>query len=376
MNPSVVIKTNFGDIGVELFPEAAPKSVSNFLQYAFDDYYDNLVFHRIDNFESFVIQVGRYSLGVQDGTYLIQDRSSLQRAPVQLESDNGLSNLRGTIGLARSSTPDSATSEFYFNLRDNVGFDYVDSSNPGYTVFGRITSGIEVMDTIGNLELGIWNGIEGLPVSGPAGISKIELLGSSDQFIELEEYVAQSGNIFRINGSVSQVTLVEMSDGAWAVRETGGWSIAKLVGYERVLLNDKAIGLDLDGSAGQAYRVYKAAFDRDPMQGDTEGLGFWIAQIDNGMDMVEVAARFIDSNEFRTLYGENASDGDFLIGLYRNVLDRAPDAGGYAWWMDQLENNPEKTWEKVLADFSESPENQANVAELIGNGIYFDQWVG
>jgi cyclophilin family peptidyl-prolyl cis-trans isomerase len=376
MNPSVVIKTNFGDIGVELFPEAAPKSVSNFLQYAFDDYYDNLVFHRIDNFESFVVQVGRFSLGVKDGAYLIQDRSYLQRPPIELESDNGLSNLRGTIGLARASNPDSATSEFYFNLKDNIRFDYVNSNNPGYTVFGRITSGLEVMDTIGDLELGIWNGIEGLPVSGPAGIIEIELLGDSDQFIKLQEYVAQSENTFRINGSVSQVTLIEMSDGAWAVRETGGWSIAKLIGYERVLLNDRAIGLDLGGSAGQAYRVYKAAFDRDPMQGDTVGLGFWIAQIDNGMDMVEVAARFIDSNEFRTLYGENASDGDFLIGLYRNVLDRAPDAGGYAWWTDQLENNPEKTWQKVLADFSESPENQANVAELIGNGIYFDPWSG
>ena len=111
-------------------------------------------------------------------------------------------------------------------------------------------------------------------------------------------------------------------------------------------------------------------------QGDTVGLGYWIAEIDNGMDMVEVATRFINSNEFRTLYGENASDGDFLIGLYRNLLDRAPDAGGYAWWTDQLKNNPEKTWQKVLADFSESPENQGNVAELIANGIVFDSWVG
>jgi hypothetical protein len=112
------------------------------------------------------------------------------------------------------------------------------------------------------------------------------------------------------------------------------------------------------------------------MEGDTAGLGYWIAQMDNGMDMVEVAARFIDSPEFRSLYGQNPTNGEFLNKVYLNVLDRLPDASGYAWWIDQLDNNPEKTWEKVLADFSESPENQTNVAELIANGIVFDPWVG
>jgi hypothetical protein len=106
------------------------------------------------------------------------------------------------------------------------------------------------------------------------------------------------------------------------------------------------------------------------------GLGYWIAQMDRGMSTVEVAARFIDSNEFRTLYGSNPSNGDFLVRLYQNVLDRSPDQGGYAWWIDQLQNNPEKTWKKVLADFAESPENQSNVLSLIANGITYDLWLG
>ena len=146
-----------------------------------------------------------------------------------------------------------------------------------------------------------------------------------------------------------------------------------LVSVERLVFSDVTVALDLDGVGGQAYRIYKAAFDREP---DSGGLGYWIAQMDNGMDMVEVAARFIDSNEFRTLYGANPTNGEFLTKVYNNVLDRDPDAGGYAWWIDQLENNPEKTWQKVLADFSESPENQANVADLIAEGIPFDPWVG
>ena len=96
--------------------------------------------------------------------------------------------------------------------------------------------------------------------------------------------------------------------------------------------------------------------------------------MDSGMSLFKVAARFIDSTEFRALYGAAPTNGEFLTKVYNNVLDRDPDAGGYAWWMDQLANNPEKTWQKVLADFSESAENQANVAGLIGNGITYDAW--
>ena len=135
-----------------------------------------------------------------------------------------------------------------------------------------------------------------------------------------------------------------------------------------------SVSFDVSGTAGQAYRIYRAAFDRDPMIGDTAGLGYWIAQMDAGMSMTEVAARFIDSTEFRSLYGTTPTNGEFLTKVYNNVLDRDPDSDGYAWWTDQLANNPEKTWQKVLADFSESAENQANVAGLIGNGITYDAW--
>lgn len=135
-----------------------------------------------------------------------------------------------------------------------------------------------------------------------------------------------------------------------------------------------SVSFDVSGTAGQAYRIYRAAFDRDPMIDDTAGLGYWIAQMDSGMSMTEVAARFIDSAEFRSLYGAAPTNGEFLTKVYNNVLDRDPDSDGYVWWTDQLANNPEKTWQKVLADFSESAENQANVAGLIGNGITYDAW--
>jgi len=144
----------------------------------------------------------------------------------------------------------------------------------------------------------------------------------------------------------------------------------------RVQSLDSFRALDVDGNAGKAYRVYKAAFNRDPMKGDKEGLGFWITQIDKGMDLIEVSARFVDSNEFRSLYGTNPTNEQFLTKLYTNVLGRQPEASGYNWWLNQLNTNPEKTKAKVLADFAESAENQTGVLGLIGSGITYEPWVG
>jgi hypothetical protein len=151
----------------------------------------------------------------------------------------------------------------------------------------------------------------------------------------------------------------------------------KISNIERFHFADRSLALDVEGqqSAGRAYRVYKAAFNRDPMQGDTGGLGYWIAQIDNGMDLIEVSARFVDSNEFRSLYGTNPTNAQFLTKLYQNVLGRNPEASGYNWWLNELNTNPSKTKAKVLADFAESSENQAGVASLIGNGITYEPWV-
>jgi len=152
--------------------------------------------------------------------------------------------------------------------------------------------------------------------------------------------------------------------------------VDRLTDVERIDFIDKSIAFDLSGMSGMAYRIYKAAFNRDPMNGDKGGLGYWIAQIDRGMDLIEVSARFVDSNEFRTLYGTNPTNDQFLTKLYNNVLGRQPEASGYNWWLNQLNTNPEKTKAKVLADFAESPENQTGVLGLIGSGITYEPWVG
>ncbi len=167
-----------------------------------------------------------------------------------------------------------------------------------------------------------------------------------------------------------------LTDGKWAVTDTVGSrdGADTLVDIERLRFSDVSVAVDLDGSAGQAFRVYKAAFNRNPSEGDTFGLGFWISQMDSGMDLVEVAARFIDSNEFRALYGSTPTNSEFLSRVYTNVLGRTPDSSGYDWWLNEMNTNPEKTKAKVLADFAESAENKEGVLGLIGNGIAFEAW--
>ncbi len=141
-----------------------------------------------------------------------------------------------------------------------------------------------------------------------------------------------------------------------------------LVNTEELRFSDGVMRLDVDGVPGQAYRIYQAAFDRQP---DTAGLAYWIGRMDAGLNVVEVAARFIDSAEFRTLYGTHPGNADFVTSLYENVLHRAPEPTGYNWWLDELDSG-RRLPDKVLADFSEGPENQLNVVGLIHDGI----WLG
>lgn len=144
--PRVVLKTNMGNITIELNPAKAPKSVENFLQYVNDKHYDGTVFHRV--IPTFMIQGGGFT---QDLTM------KSTRAPIQNEADNGLSNLRGTVAMARTNDPNSATSQFFINVVDNPNLNHFGKDNGqtwGYAVFGKVVSGMEVVDAIKVVERG------------------------------------------------------------------------------------------------------------------------------------------------------------------------------------------------------------------------------
>ena len=137
---------------------------------------------------------------------------------------------------------------------------------------------------------------------------------------------------------------------------------------ERIAFNDGVLGADTEGNAGQAFRLYQASFNREP---DDAGLQFWVEKLDNGeLNLVEVAEEFLGSEEFEKTYGdkETMADDTYLDLLYENVLDRRPDAAGYAFWSDQQDKGLGQ--DEMLVYFSESAENKAQVAPLLNDGIW------
>jgi cyclophilin family peptidyl-prolyl cis-trans isomerase len=145
-------ETTLGDFTIELFDKDAPQSVANFLRYIDDAFFDGTIFHRI--VPGFVIQGGGFT---EDMT---QKRT---QPPVKNEADNGLKNKRGTLSMARTNDINSATSQFFVNLKDN---DFLDHSrgNFGYAVFARVTAGMDVIDKIATVETGRRRGFDDVPV--------------------------------------------------------------------------------------------------------------------------------------------------------------------------------------------------------------------
>lgn len=138
--PRVLIQTSVGDITVELFPEQAPVTVENFLSYVRSGFYAGTVFHRV--ISHFMIQGGGLTEDLQPKP---------TGEPIQNEADNGLSNARGTIAMARTGHPHSATAQFFINVQDNLNLNHTGKTSSaawGYTVFGRVVDGMDVVDDI------------------------------------------------------------------------------------------------------------------------------------------------------------------------------------------------------------------------------------
>lgn len=142
-NPVVVMKTNLGSIKIELNQEKAPKSVENFLKYVDAKHYDGTIFHRV--IAGFMIQGGGFDKTLNE---------KKTNPPIENESKNGLKNVRGSIAMARTSVPNSATSQFYINVVDNKGLDYPSPDGVGYAVFGSVVEGMDTVDKIRNVKTG------------------------------------------------------------------------------------------------------------------------------------------------------------------------------------------------------------------------------
>jgi peptidyl-prolyl cis-trans isomerase B (cyclophilin B) len=144
-NPQVVLQTSKGDIVIELYPEKAPLTVANFLQYVDDGFYDGTLFHRV--IDGFMIQGGGFTDAMEQKP---------TRAPVANEADNGLRNTIGTLAMARTSDPHSATAQFFINVASNSSLDFREKTPRawGYAVFGRVLQGMEVVQAIKEVKTG------------------------------------------------------------------------------------------------------------------------------------------------------------------------------------------------------------------------------
>lgn len=151
--PRVKLDTSAGDILIELDQAKAPKTVENFLQYVKDKHYDGTAFHRV--IDGFMIQGGGFTPEMQQKP---------TRAPIALEASNGLKNDRYTIAMARTGNPNSATSQFFINVKNNDSLNAPNPDGYGYTVFGRVVSGTDVVDKIRAVQTGNKGGMQNVPL--------------------------------------------------------------------------------------------------------------------------------------------------------------------------------------------------------------------
>ncbi len=165
-HPRVALRTSKGTIVLELYPDKAPRTVENFLRYVKEGFYAGTVFHRV--IPGFVIQGGGLTADLQPKP---------THPPIPNEATNGLSNRRGTVAMARTMVVDSATSQFFVNLKDNLFLDHRDETprGYGYAVFGRVVEGMDVVDAIASVPTGIVRGFRDVPKE-PVVIEAAEIL--------------------------------------------------------------------------------------------------------------------------------------------------------------------------------------------------------
>jgi hypothetical protein len=281
--------------------------------------------------------------------------------PVDINND-------GFVDILAESAGAPVTSKLYLNRGDG-SFALTWESAPGDRVQSADVDGDGMRDLVsitGGGAMSVWlNKLKNGHVY-QANFGGSTLLGSSGDDV----FIARTGaNVFHGAGGFDIASLPGARAGYTLARDGAGFTLSgkaidvNLAGVERVLFADRGLAFDLDGVAGQAYRIYQAAFGRAP---DAGGLGFWIAAMDRGTALQDVAGQFVSSNEFLERYGQLDTSA-FVATVYRNVLHRDPDASGLGFWQDYLDGGGNRAM--LLAGFSESNENRAQVIGAIEGGI-------
>ncbi|AXA94129.1 DUF4214 domain-containing protein [Massilia sp. YMA4] len=255
------------------------------------------------------------------------------------------------------------------------GMDYIYGQGGADTLLGnggddQLFSGV-IYNPNGNLPDTVGDRLEGGSgndtLTGADGIDTL-LGGEGDDVLKggngSDSYDGGSGiDLAILSGKWSDYTFAR-TQASIGFKNTAAGTTETLSNVERVKFDDSYRAYDIDGIAGQVYRLYQAALDRPA---DAAGLGYYFDAVAHGRSLQAVAYGFTHSPEFIKMYGANISDEDFVINLYRNALNREYDTEGLAYWTKHLAEGMSR--EQVLLGFSESPENQAAVIGSIQNGI-------
>ncbi|NEX61934.1 DUF4214 domain-containing protein [Noviherbaspirillum galbum] len=204
----------------------------------------------------------------------------------------------------------------------------------------------------------------GTAVDGTAGNDKFNGTAAFQRFSG-----GDGVDLISYGGKKADFVLEKTADG-YTVSKTGGDGGDTLSGVERLVFTDTALALDIDGNGGKVYRLYQAAFNRKP---DSDGLGWQLKAMDDGTPLNQISQNFVSSAEFKSLYGSNPSTVALVNLLYQNVLHRTPQQFETDFWVNIVDNGVpvRQTAAEVLASFSESPENQAQVIGSIQNGMEY-----
>ena len=297
------------------------------------------------------------------------------------------------VSAASNSVDEGSTATFTLtttNTASGTSFTYTLSGISAADVTGGVLSGVAIVNASGTATISVavaadftTEGAETLTVTAQGKSASMTVSDTSKAAVTVRtgtataDAIANSTASENIDGGAGTDTLAYTSNSTTVVISKSGVNtvvtntatgeVDTLVNVERLKFADTAIALDTSGVGGQAYRVYKAAFNRTP---DLGGLGFWISGMDSGASLNSVAQGFVNSAEFKSVYGASPTNAQIVTRFYDNVLGRAAESGGYNYWLGVLDSGNANV-AQVLASFSESSENQAAVIGVIGNGILY-----
>lgn len=318
---SVLFNTSYGPFVVELRPDKAPATVSNFLRYVDADFYDNTLFHRV--IDDFMIQGGGMNLFRQFKT---------PNTPISLESNNGLSNVRGSIAMARNNTPDSATSQFFINVENNPPLDYRNASNPGYAVFGSVTEGMDVVDAISSAPVvrAIIGGMlhEAFPYPQPVAVYSAARYVEAASQVPTTHTAAHDANGVKIAsyaGSRFDYGIKHIGETLTVQRLDGQHLGETLTDIKRLSFADRKMAYDLTSTANAGETALFIGALAPDLLLDKRAFGTVLSVFDQGKNLAQAGQLAIDLGLVRSLAGSD-SNLDLVRLLFRNIVGSEADA--------------------------------------------------